>query len=128
LAGLERLIREEFKGRAGAEAVSLDELLHRARRNEIVILDTRPTQEYRAGHIPGALSVPVDELKERLRKLPKNKEYVAYCRGPYCAYADRAVELLKANGRRARRLKVGFPEWQASGLPVENAFSAGGSR
>lgn len=119
LAGLERLIRDEFKGRVGAEAVGLDELLNRARRDDVVILDTRPAREYRAGHIPGALSVPVDELKARLRKLPRNKEYVAYCRGPYCVYADRAVELLTASGRRARRLKEGFPEWKAAGLPVE---------
>jgi rhodanese-related sulfurtransferase len=119
LAGLERLIRDEFKNRADAEAVGLEELLQRARRDDVVILDTRPTQEYRAGHIPGALSVPVDELKARLRKLPKNKEYVAYCRGPYCVYADRAVELLTASGRKARRLKEGFPEWKAAGLPVE---------
>jgi rhodanese-related sulfurtransferase len=119
LAGLERLIRDEFKNRADAEAVGLEELLQRARRDEVVILDTRPTQEYRAGHIPGALSVPVDDLKARLRKLPKSKEYVAYCRGPYCVYADRAVELLTASGRKARRLKDGFPEWKAAGFPVE---------
>ena len=118
LAELERLVRDEFKGRPDPEAVSLADLLARARRDEVVILDTRPTQEYRAGHIPGALSVPVDELKERLRKLPKNKEYVAYCRGPYCVYADRAVELLTASGRRARRLKEGFPEWKAAGHTV----------
>ena len=119
LAGLERLIREEFRGREDTEAVGLEELLQRARRDDVVILDTRPTQEYRAGHIPGALSVPVDELKERLRKLPKSKEYVAYCRGPYCVYADRAVELLTTSGRRARRLKDGFPEWKAAGFLVE---------
>ena len=119
LAELDRLVRDEFQGRTGAEAVGLEELLQRARRDEVVILDTRPTQEYRAGHIPGALSVPVDALKERLRRLPKNKEYVAYCRGPYCVYADRAVELLTASGRRARRLKEGFPEWKAAGFPVE---------
>jgi len=119
LAGLERLIRDEFKNRADAQPVGLEELLQRARRDDVVILDTRPTQEYRAGHIPGALSVPVDELKARLRKLPKSKEYVAYCRGPYCVYADRAVELLTASGRKARRLKEGFPEWKAAGFPVE---------
>jgi rhodanese-related sulfurtransferase len=119
LAGLERLIRDEFTNRTETETVGLNELLQRARRDDVVILDTRPTQEYRAGHIPGALSVPVDELKERLRKLPKNKDYVAYCRGPYCVYADRAVELLTASGRKARRLKEGFPEWKAAGFPVE---------
>jgi rhodanese-related sulfurtransferase len=119
LAGLERMIRDEFSGRTGTEAVGLDELLQRARREDVVILDTRPAQEYRAGHIPGALSIPVDELSQRLRRLPKNKEYVAYCRGPYCVYADRAVEMLTSSGRRAHRLKEGFPEWKAAGLPVE---------
>jgi rhodanese-related sulfurtransferase len=119
LADLDRLVRNEFKGRSDADAVSLTELLDRARRNEVVILDTRPTNEYRAGHIPGAISVPVDELHQRLRRLPKNKDYVAYCRGPYCVYADRAVEILQAGGRRARRLKEGFPEWKAAGFPIE---------
>ena len=119
LAGLDRLIRDEFKNRDDAEVVGLEELLQRARRDDVVILDTRPTQEYRSGHIPGALSVPVEELKVQLRKLPKSKEYVAYCRGPYCVYADRAVELLTSSGRKARRLKEGFPEWKAAGFPVE---------
>jgi len=119
LADLERLIREEFKHRSQAEPVSLPELLQRARRDDIVVLDTRPAREYHAGHIPGALSVPVDELQQRLRRLPKRKQYVAYCRGPYCVYADRAVEILEASGRRARRLKDGFPEWKAAGFPVE---------
>jgi rhodanese-related sulfurtransferase len=82
-------------------------------------VDTRPAHEYEAGHIAGAVSLPVDELKARLRRLPKNREYVAYCRGPYCVYADRAVELLAASGRRARRLDAGFPEWKAAGHPVE---------
>ena len=97
----------------------MKELLERARTGQVVILDTRPAHEFAAGHIAGALSVPVEELQQRLRKLPKGKEYVAYCRGPYCIYADRAVELLRANGRRARRLMDGFPEWKAAGLPVE---------
>jgi rhodanese-related sulfurtransferase len=87
----------------------------------VVILDTRPAREFAAGHIAGALSVPVDDLKLRLADLPKSKEYVAYCRGPYCVYADRAVELLRASGRKARRLVGGFPEWKAAGLPVERA-------
>lgn len=123
LADLERLVRDEFKERSDAEAVSLAELLERGRRSDVVILDTRPSNEYRAGHIPGALSVPVDELQKRLRQLPKGKEFVAYCRGPYCVYADRALEILKASGRKARRLKEGFPEWKAAGFPVESAES-----
>lgn len=125
LADLERLVRAEFKDRTEAEAVSLSELLDRGRRSDVVILDTRPSNEYRAGHIPGALSVPVDELQKRLRQLPKGKEFVAYCRGPYCVYADRALEILKASGRRARRLKQGFPEWKSAGFPVESLEPAG---
>jgi rhodanese-related sulfurtransferase len=128
LAALERLVRDEFKDRSDAEAVSLAELMERGRRRDVVILDTRPSNEYRAGHIPGALSVPVEELQQHLHQLPKRKEFVAYCRGPYCVYADRAVEILKASGRRARRLKEGFPEWRAAGLPVETAEASGGWR
>lgn len=120
LAELERLVRAEFAGRtAGAKPVSMQELLARARRDDVVILDTRPPDEYAAGHIAGALSVPVDDLQRRLRQLPRHKEYVAYCRGPYCVYADRAVELLRRSGRRARRLVEGLPEWKAAGLPVD---------
>ena len=118
LADLDRLVREHFAHRHDAEAVPIGELLKRARSKNVVILDARPPGEYAAGHIPGAISVPVDELSRRLKQLPKGKEYVAYCRGPYCIYADRAVELLLAGGRRARRLKDGFPEWRAAGLPV----------
>jgi rhodanese-related sulfurtransferase/DNA-binding transcriptional ArsR family regulator len=125
LAELERLVHEHFGDRADAEAVPMAELLKRARSKQVVILDTRPASEYVAGHIPGAISVPVDELKQRLQKLTKNNEYVAYCRGPYCVYADRAVELLKANGRRARRLLDGFPEWRAAGLPVASGVEPG---
>lgn len=111
-------MREHFVDRSGAEAVSVDELLKRARSRDVVILDTRPANEYASGHIAGALSMPIDDLQRRLRELPKDKEYVAYCRGPYCVYADRAVEFLRAKGRRARRLLGGFPEWKAAGLPV----------
>ena len=119
LADLERLVHEHFGDRSDAEPVGMDELLKRARSNHVVVLDTRPPSEYAAGHIAGAISVPVDDLQRRLRELPKAKEYVAYCRGPYCVYADRAVEILRSHGRRARRLLEGFPEWRAAGLPVE---------
>jgi rhodanese-related sulfurtransferase/predicted transcriptional regulator len=119
LAELDRLVRDHFGDRSDPEPVKMQELLKRARKNEIVILDARPAREFAAGHIAGALSVPVEKLQQRLRELPKSKEYVAYCRGPYCIYADRAVELLRANGRRARRLVDGFPEWKAAGFPIE---------
>jgi len=120
LAELERIVTEQFGSRTDAEPVSMKELLRRGRAGDVVILDTRPSGEYAAGHIAGALSVPVDELEQRLEELPKKKPFVAYCRGPYCIYADRAVEMLRASGRRANRLREGFPEWRAAGLPVEN--------
>jgi rhodanese-related sulfurtransferase/DNA-binding transcriptional ArsR family regulator len=128
LADLERLVREEFGDRSNAEAVQMHELLKRARSRQVVILDTRPGSEYLAGHIAGAISVPVDDLQRRLKELGKGKEYVAYCRGPYCVYADRAVEILRANGRRAHRLMEGFPEWRAAGLPIEGGAQPGASR
>lgn len=123
LAELDRLVRDHFGDRSG-EPVSMQELLKRARSTDVVILDTRPANEYEAGHIAGAISVPVADLRRRLKELPKAREYVAYCRGPYCVYADQAVELLQAKGRRARRLLEGFPEWRAAGLPVETGAPA----
>jgi rhodanese-related sulfurtransferase/DNA-binding transcriptional ArsR family regulator len=125
LSDLERLVRAEFSARDGEpEPVRMDDLLARARRQEIVVLDARPANEFAAGHIRGALSIPVDELQQRLKDLPRRKEYVAYCRGPYCVYADRAVELLRKSGRRARRLAGGFPEWRAAGFPIEEGASS----
>lgn len=125
LAELERLVREHFGDRSDPVPVPMKELLERAKRGDVVILDTRPAHEFAAGHIAGAISVPVEELQDRLRKLPRSKEFVAYCRGPYCIYADRAVEMLRTSGRRARRLVDGFPEWKAAGLPVETDTQAG---
>jgi len=119
LAELERIVREQFGDRSEAEPVSMKELLRRRRSGDVVVLDTRPAGEYAAGHIAGALSIPVDDLEKRLKELPRKKAFVAYCRGPYCIYADRAVALLRASGRRANRLREGFPEWRAAGLPVE---------
>jgi rhodanese-related sulfurtransferase/DNA-binding transcriptional ArsR family regulator len=118
LADLDRLVKEHFGNRAHPEPVQMQELLDRARSNDVVVLDARPAKEYEAGHVAGAISVPIDELQDRLRSLPKDKEYVAYCRGPYCVYADRAVEMLLKSRRRARRMVEGFPEWQAAGFPI----------
>jgi rhodanese-related sulfurtransferase len=118
LADLERLVREHFGDRSDPQPVPMKELLTRAREGGVVIVDTRPEREYAAGHIKGAVSIPVTELQRKLQKLPKSKEYVAYCRGPYCVYADRAVELLRVSGRRAQRMADGFPEWKAAGLPI----------
>ena len=128
LADLERLVRDHFGDRSDAEPVEIDELLKRMRSKNVVVLDTRPPNEYAAGHIAGALSVPVDDLQKQLRQLPKEREYVAYCRGPYCVYADRAVEILTSHGRRARRLREGFPEWRAAGLPTETGHETVGTR
>jgi rhodanese-related sulfurtransferase/DNA-binding transcriptional ArsR family regulator len=121
LAELERIVHDYFGDRTSPEPIEMRELLARTRSHEVVILDTRPANEYEAGHIAGAISVPIDELQRRLKGLPKDKEYVAYCRGPYCVYADRAVEMLRSHNRRARRLVEGFPEWRAAGFPTARA-------
>jgi rhodanese-related sulfurtransferase/DNA-binding transcriptional ArsR family regulator len=118
LADLERLVDRHFSAQARPEPVDMHDLLRRARAEDVIILDARPANEYQAGHIAGAISIPIDELQHRLRSLPADKEYVAYCRGPYCVYADRAVAILLKHRRRARRLAVGFPEWRAAGLPI----------
>jgi rhodanese-related sulfurtransferase/DNA-binding transcriptional ArsR family regulator len=116
---LERLVRDQFSDRTLVEPVRMDELMQRARRDDVVILDARPANEFLAGHVAGAISAPIETLQKRLRSLPKNKDYVAYCRGPYCVYADQAVALLRKSGRRAQRLSGGFPDWKAAGFPVE---------
>jgi rhodanese-related sulfurtransferase/DNA-binding HxlR family transcriptional regulator len=113
-------LAEEYLGdRAEVEQVSATELDARLARDEVVLLDVRPEPEYRAGHIAGARSMPVRTLAEATTSLPRRKEIVAYCRGPYCIYADDAVRLLRARGFDARRLDIGFPEWRRAGLAVE---------
>ncbi|MFQ6170676.1 ArsR/SmtB family transcription factor [Oryzobacter sp. R7] len=101
-----------------SDAVAREELLRRVRRGDVVVLDVRPTTEYIAGHIPGAVSVPLDELEQRLDELPDGVEIVAYCRGAYCVLAYDAVDRLTAAGRSARRLQEGMLEWRLAGLPV----------
>jgi rhodanese-related sulfurtransferase len=118
-AELERIVRTCLAQRDTLESVSAGELLRRMRANDVVVLDVRPTAEYRSGHVLGAQSVPVRELRRRIAELPKNGEVVAYCRGPYCVYADEAVAMLRRRGFRARRLDTGFPDWKAAGLPVQ---------
>ena len=113
------VLADEYLGdRGGVEQVSAVELERRLARGDVVLLDVRPEREYAAGHIAGARSVPIDELSSVVEELPRRREIVAYCRGPYCVYADDAVRLLRARGRQARRLDVGFPEWRRAGLPV----------
>jgi rhodanese-related sulfurtransferase len=116
------VLADEYIGeRDEVEQLSAEELEQRLARDQVVLLDVRPEPEYEAGHIAGARSAPLDELPELLSKLPRRREIVAYCRGPYCVYADDAVRLLRERGLKARRLDVGFPEWRRAGLPVEIA-------
>jgi rhodanese-related sulfurtransferase len=113
-------LAEAYLGaRDSLEPVTQAELLRRLKRKEdLVILDVRPPEEYAAGHLPAAVSIPLAELRRRLRELPRQKEIVAYCRGPYCAFAHKAIRVLHQAGFRARRLEEGLPEWKAAGLPV----------
>ena len=118
LAEVDRVVRDYFTARDALEPVGRSELVERGERGEVVILDVRPAAEFAAGHIPGALSVPLEELDAALARLPRRSQIVAYCRGPYCVLAPQAVERLRARGFRARRLADGMPEWRLAGLPV----------
>jgi rhodanese-related sulfurtransferase len=118
LAEVDRVVADYFMARDALEPVSRTELVERASRGEVVILDVRPADEFAAGHIPGALSVPLDQLDAALSRLPKRARIVAYCRGPYCVLAPEAVQRLLAKGFTARRLVDGMPEWRLAGLPV----------
>ena len=117
-AGLERLVDAYLGERDGLDTIDRDELARRIRRGDVVILDVRPEAEFSAGHIVGATSVPINELRKHMKALPKDADVVAYCRGPYCVYADDAVRELNRRGYRARRLVDGYPEWKRAGLPV----------
>jgi rhodanese-related sulfurtransferase/DNA-binding HxlR family transcriptional regulator len=110
--------RDAYLGPDDAEQVSRDELLRRARAGEVTVLDVRPVEEYTAGHIPGAISIPLDQLDDRIAELPEDVQVVAYCRGAYCVLAHDAVRLLTARGRTAARLAEGMLEWRLANLPV----------
>jgi rhodanese-related sulfurtransferase len=116
--------RTAYLGTDGAEEVDREELLARAQAGGVVVLDVRPAEEYAAGHIPGAISIPVDELAERVAELPNDAEVVAYCRGAYCVLAYDAVRLLHARGRKAVRLTDGMLEWRLAELPVDKVAAA----
>jgi rhodanese-related sulfurtransferase len=118
LAEVERLTAAYLGSRDELEPVTREELARRLQDDDLVVLDVRPATEYAAGHLPGAVSIPVGELRRRLAELPADREIVAYCRGPYCAFAHEAVGLLREEGFAARRLEDGLPEWQAAGLAV----------
>ena len=118
LPEVERLVRDYFSSADTMEPVSREWLLERMATGEVVVVDVRPAEEYEAGHIAGAVSLPLDELETRLRSLPPSKEVVAYCRGPYCVLAAEAVRRLRKAGVRAVRLADGFPDWRDAGLPI----------
>ena len=118
LAEVDRIVRDYFVSRDSLEPLTRAELIERAERGAVVILDVRPAEEFAAGHIPGALSVPLDRLDENLSRLPRRRPIVAYCRGPYCVLAPQAVERLRTRGFQAHRLEDGMPEWRLAGLPI----------
>ena len=121
LADVDRLVRAYLTVKDELEPIPRQELLDRARRGIVTVLDVRPSEEYASGHVPGALNVPLKELEERLKELPREQEIVAYCRGPHCVLAFEAVAKLREKGFQARRLEDGFPEWREAGLPVEKS-------
>jgi len=118
VAELDRLARAYLGDRTELETLDKSELAKRLRDGDLVVVDVRPSAEYAAGHIRGAISVPLSELTRRLRELPKSSQIVAYCRGPYCVYANDAVRTLNKRSFSAARLDDGFPEWERAGLPV----------
>src|SRR5213593_1076318 len=122
LAEVERAARDYLGD--GVDAIGRDELIARLRKGDVVLVDVRPIEEFEAGHIEGARSIPIDELEERLAELPADREVVAYCRGPFCAYAHDAVRRLRASGRNAKRLDIGWPEWRLAGQSDPKARAA----
>jgi rhodanese-related sulfurtransferase/DNA-binding transcriptional ArsR family regulator len=123
-AEIQRLVRLFFFSKDDFEPVPAVELLDRARKGLVTVLDVRPPEEYAAGHVPGAINIPADQLAKRLRELPKRHEVIAYCRGPFCLMSYEAVQLLRKKGIKARRLQDGMPEWRAAGHPVEDSKGA----
>jgi rhodanese-related sulfurtransferase len=122
LAEVERAAREYLGDEV--DAIGRDELIERLRKGEVVLVDVRPPEEFEAGHIEGARSIPLEELEGRLAELPDDREVVAYCRGPFCAYAHEAVRRLRAAGRDARRLEDGWPEWRLADRPAKHQRAA----
>ncbi len=118
-AEIEQIVRIYLSDRESMQTVDADELHRLIRNGDVVVLDVRPVREFAAGHIPTARSIPLSELERRLRELPKRRQIVAYCRGPYCVLSDDAVSLLQKRGFRIARLNIGLPEWKLLGLPVE---------
>ena len=117
-AEVDRLVQAYIRDKDELEPIGLEDLRRGVEKSEVILLDVRPRVEYAAGHIPGARSIPVAELDAHLDQLPADKEIVAYCRGPFCMFSGEAVTILNSRGVRARRFELGYPDWQAAGLPV----------
>src|SRR6516164_2725002 len=124
VGAVEKVLKSYFRERDNLEPVSRKELLRRMRDGVVTLIDTRPEEEFAAGHLPGAINLPLGELKRRLRELPRDQEIVAYCRGPYCVLSYEAVAELRKRGFKAFRLEDGYPEWKAAGLPTENSLTS----
>jgi rhodanese-related sulfurtransferase len=124
VGAVEKVLNSYFRERDSLEPVSRKELLRRMREGMVTVIDTRPAEEFAAGHLPGALNVPLRELKRRLREMPRDHAIVAYCRGAYCVLSYEAVAELRKRGFKAFRLEEGYPEWRAAGLPVEQSATA----
>ncbi len=119
ISSIEKIIKDFKQAKFSLESITINELIDRIENKSVTILDVRPEAEYKKGHITNALSIPIEQLAQRLKELPKRNQIVAYCRGPFCVFADEAVALLTKNGYKAIRLEEGFPDWEVEGLPVE---------
>lgn len=119
LAEARQLIQGYFDQRDDLEPMSRRELMRRIRSRDVTVLDVRSAEEFAAGHLPGAINIPIEELRRRLKEIPQPEQVVAYCRGPYCVFSYEAVAMLRKQGYQARRLEDGYPEWKAAKLPVE---------
>ena len=119
IASVEKLVKDFRMSKFTVESVTIDELIEKLESGKVTIVDVRPETEYRKGRIAKSVSIPLDKLSKRLKELPKRNEIIAYCRGPFCLYADEAVALLTKTGYKAKRLEAGFPDWAVMGLPIE---------
>ena len=120
IASVEKIIRDFRRTKSSTDSLTIDQLRKKMKEGKITIIDVRPEKEFNAGHIANAVSIPIDSLQGRLKELSKRNEIIAYCRGPFCVYADEAVALLNKAGYKATRLEEGFPDWAAMDLPVES--------
>jgi len=119
ISSIEKIIRDFKHAKFKMESLTINRLVEKIEQGKVTILDVRPESEFKKGHIANAVSIPIEQLEQRLKELPKKNEIIAYCRGPFCVFADEAVALLNTKGYKAIRLEEGFPDWQLEGLPVE---------